>query len=126
MTRRRLLASATVIALAGCAIDSVTPDEPRHVEAMPIAPYEIHEECATLAPGYRLDYRFEATAPVDFSLYYKDGIAFVSPVSHAAVREFAGVFHSRDRRRYCLQWEAGQAGAIVSFRIRVMHKGPAP
>ena len=125
MTRRRL-ALAMVVALAGCATDSVAPDEPRHVEAMPIAPYEIHEECATLAPGYRLDYRFEATSPVDFSLYYKDGIAFVSPISRAAVREFAGVFLSRDGRRYCLQWEAGQAGAIVNFRVRVMREGAAP
>ena len=36
------------------------PDAPRVADGFAIAPYEFHEECARLATGDRLDYRFEA------------------------------------------------------------------
>lgn len=114
------------VTLVACASDSVVHDAPRHVEAMGIAPYAFHEECATMVPGDRLDYRFEASQPVDFHLYYRDGIAFVSPISRADVREFAGVFLSRDKRRFCLHWEAGPAGTLVDIRVRLLRQGAAP
>ena len=59
-------------------------------------------------------------APVAFQIYYKEGIAFVSPVSRDDVRESAGVFNVHAPRRYCLRWEAGRQGALVDFRIRVL------
>lgn len=107
--------------LAGCAgPDTLAIDEPRTATEFAIAPYEFHEECATLEGGDRIDYRFEAKAPVTFQIYYKEGIAFISTVSREDVREAAGVFNVPAARRYCVRWDAGQQGALVDFRIRVL------
>ena len=69
--------------------------------------------------GERLDYRFEAKAPVTFQIYYKDGIASVAPITHEDVREAAGIFNAPMARRYCARWDAGRQGALVDFRLRV-------
>ena len=101
-------------------------DEPRTATELPIAPYEFHEECAPLAAGDRIDYRFEAQAPVTFQIYYKEGITFVSPLSRDDVREFAGIFQVKADTRYCLQWDAGQRGALLDYRIRLLRGAGTP
>ena len=106
--------------LAACATDTLVVDEPRTATEHAIAPYEFHEECATLEAGDRIDYRFEAKAPVTFQIYYKEGITFISTVSRDDVRDAAGVFNVPVARRYCVRWDAGQQGALVDFRIRVL------
>lgn len=112
----------TVLALCvgACAVDTILPDAPKAVSELPIAPFEIHEECVQLVPGDRIDFRFEAKRPVTFQIYYKDGITFVAPVSREGVTEFSGVFNPPYERRYCLQWEAGQQGAVIDYRIRFL------
>jgi len=107
--------------LAACAApDTLVPDEPRTATEFAIAPYEFHEECATLAAGDRIDSRFESQAPVTFQIYYKEGITFISTVNREDVRESAGIFNVPAPRRYCVRWDAGQQGALVDFRIRVL------
>ena len=118
--------AALALGVAACAADTIVPGAPRAVTGFPIAPFEIHEECVQLVPGDRLDYHFEATKPVTFQIYYKDGITFIAPVSREAVTEFGGVFNPTYERRYCLQWEAGQEGAIVDYRIRLLRGGAPP
>ena len=116
------LRAALLIALllAACATpDTLVFDTPRAATELAIAPYEFHEECATLEVGDRIDYRFEAKAPVAFQIYYKEGVAFVSTVSRDGVQESAGIFNVPAPRRYCVRWDAGQQGALVDFRIRV-------
>jgi len=116
------LRAALLIALllAACATpDTLVIDVPRAATEYAIAPYEFHEECATLEVGDRIDYRFEAKAPVAFQIYYKEGVAFVSTVSRDGVQESAGIFNVPAPRRYCVRWDAGQQGALVDFRIRV-------
>lgn len=125
VTMRRAVAAVALLA-AGCATETIPPDVPKSVREFAIAPYEIHEECADMAAGDRLDYRFEAQAPVAFHLYYREGLAFVSPVSRESVQEFAGVFAAKAGRRYCLQWEAGQRGALIDYRLRLLREGTAP
>ena len=117
----RARAAILAIHLTSCAApDTIVADEPRAATALAINPYEFHEECATLATGDRLDYRFEAQAPVSFQIYYKEGIAFISTVSREDVRDGGGIFNAPAARRYCLRWDAGQRGALVDFRIRLM------
>ena len=113
-----------VLALGACAVDTITTDVPIAVSGLPIAPFEIHEECVQLVPGDRLDFRFEAQRPVNFQIYYKDGITFIAPVSREDTMEFSGVFRPPYERRYCLQWEAGQQGAIIEYRIRLLPGSP--
>jgi hypothetical protein len=117
----RTLAALGPLALAACAsTDTLIGDMPRAMSALAIAPYEFHEECGEFAPGDRIDYRFEAKAPVRFEIFYKEGITYVATVSRDDTTEYGGVFQAPAKRRYCLRWEAGQQGAIVDFRIRLV------
>lgn len=115
---------ALAFGVAACATDTIVPDVPKTASEFAIAPFEIHEECVRLVPGDRLDFRFEARRPVAFQIYYKEGITFVAPVSRDDVTEFSGVFNPPYERRYCLQWEAGQQGALVDYRIRLLRGVP--
>jgi len=101
----------------------VTADAPKSVRAQPIAPYEWHEECMHLDAGDRVEYVFESTEPVDFNIHYHEGNAVVMPIVREKTRTDAGVFASPVRQDYCLMWEAGVAGALLDFRIRVRIAG---
>lgn len=114
--------AALALGVAACAVDTIVPDVPKAISEFPIAPFEIHEECVQLVPGDRLDYRFEAQRPVRFQIYYKDGLTFIAPVSRENVSESSGIFSPLYERRYCAQWEAGQEGAIIDYRIRLLRR----
>lgn len=118
--RTRWPAAAFALGIGACAVDTITPDAPKAASEFSIAPFEVHEECAQLVPGDRLDYRFEAQRPVAFHIYYKDGLMFIAPVSREDVTESSGIFNAPNERRYCLRWEAGREGAIIDYRIRVL------
>jgi hypothetical protein len=106
--------------LAACAAqDTIVAGEPRTAEELGIAPYSFHEECAALQEGDRLNFHFEAKAPVAFQIYYREGSASISTVNRDGVTEFGGVFNVPGTRRYCLRWDAGPQGALLDFRIRL-------
>jgi hypothetical protein len=109
--------------LSACAGASLTPDAPKAVTAHVLAPRALHEECARLAPGDRVDYTFESTEPVAFNIHYHQGNAVVMPISRDATRADAGVFTSSLAQDYCLTWEAGSAGARIDYRIRLRRAG---
>ena len=117
--RRRCAALAACLALAACATDPVVPGEPKIVRDHPLTPYGIHEECLRLAVGDRVDYDFSATAPVAFNIHYHDANAVVAPVVREGVRADSGVFAPRLAQDYCLMWEAGPAGAVLDYRLRL-------
>jgi len=117
---RRLLAAAACGMLGACATDTLTTDQPRVVKASPIAPFEFHEECGTVGGGERIDFRFTATRPVHFEIYYKEGITRIAPIVRENVAESSGVFPPPVTRRYCLRWDVGREGALVDYRIRIL------
>jgi len=122
MIHARAGSAAALVALCGlsaCAPAPLAPDAPRSVKAMPLPPFDIREECVRLAPGDRLDYAFEATEPVAFEIRYREGKAVMAPVVRDVSAGDSGVFVARDDRTYCLAWEAGPAGALVDFRLRL-------
>ena len=106
--------------LAACASETMVAGDNKAVTAFAIAPYEIHEECMMLQPGARIDYRFEAKMPVYFDIRYREGSAIISTISREEASEFAGVFAAPVARRYCVHWEAGRAGALVDYRLRLL------
>jgi hypothetical protein len=109
-----------LLLVAGCAGETIVPDEVRTVQDAEIAPYEVREECAQLAAGERLDFRFESQAPVTFNLYYREGPSLLAPLSREDVTSDSFVFRAPLTQRYCLRWEAGRQGAIISYRARVL------
>ena len=111
-----LLAAAPLLA---CAPAPITAAAPKAVAGHPLPPYEVHEECVELKPGDRLDFSFESTEPVDFNIHYHEGNAVVMPLVREKSREDAGMYSVRIAQDYCLMWEAGAAGAVIDYRIRV-------
>jgi hypothetical protein len=117
--KRAGVALALVATLAACAQAPIALDEPRAVSAMPLPPYEARQECVRLAEGDRLDFSFDATEPVAFEIRYREGGAVIAPLVRDVARSDAGVFLARLPRVYCLVWEAGVAGTLVDYRLRL-------
>ena len=122
MTSRPARATCALVStlLAACAPTTLTRTEPLAVNGREIAPYEFHEECGEVEAGERIDFRFTATRPVHFEIYYKDGISSIAPVVHEDSVEGSGIFPPPATRRYCLRWDVGREGAIVNYRIRIL------
>lgn len=116
--RSRSIAALALAATAGCATP-LAPDQPRSIAALTILPYERHRECVRLAADDRLEYAFETTEPVAFEIRYFEGSAAVSPIVRDSTRGYAGVFVATDTREYCLVWEAGGAGTLIDYRLRL-------
>ena len=111
--------SLLALALCGCTVPLITADTPKSVRGQPIAPYEWHEECLHLEAGDRVDYSFESSEPVSFNIHYHEGNAVVMPLVREQSREDAGIYSASITQDYCLMWEAGAAGAMIDYRIRV-------
>ena len=112
---RALLA---MLLLSGCASAPPDPDAAHAVDGLEIAPYRAHETCFKLADGDRLDWRFESRAPVDFNLHYHEGNTVVMPVSLTASYGSSGILPVIVTQTYCAMWEAGPAGAVVSYHVK--------
>jgi hypothetical protein len=120
----RHAAMAACVALAACAAQQVVgPDQPKEVRDQPLTPYAIHEECVRMAAGDRIDYEFGATEPVDFNIHYHDANAVVAPVVREKSTADSGIFVPRIGQQYCLMWEAGPAGALLDYRVRLRTTG---
>jgi hypothetical protein len=120
---RRALACCLVAAVAACATTPGDPDA-RESKGQNIAPYESHEECLTLGPGDRLDYRFTSTSAVTFNIRYRENGAVISPIVREGVTADSGIFQPVVRRAFCLAWEAGAVPVLVSYRAAVRRRGP--
>ena len=111
------------LSLSACATATLTQDTPKTVVGHALPPLAVHEECVRLAPGDRVDYSFDSSEPVAFNIHYHEGKAVVMPVSREASRADAGVFAPALAQHYCLRWEAGPAGALIDYRIRLRRAG---
>ena len=105
------------LALAGCATPPIAAGVPKTVDGLVIAPYALHEACLSMTRGDKLDWRYESGAPIAFEVHYREGVAVLSPVVRDGSSGDSGTFEAREPREYCVQWEAGASGAIVSYRL---------
>ena len=121
----RLLCALLIAALASyaCVAAPISAHAPKVVRAQPLAPYEMHEECLRLEPGDRVDFTFESTEPVDFNFHYHEGKTIVMPLVREKSRADAGVFAAPVAQDYCLMWEAGPAGTLLDYRVRLKRAG---
>ena len=111
------------VPLCACATAFITADAPKSVARHPLPPYELHEECLQLKRGDRVEFAFESTEPVDFNFHYHEGNTIVMPLVREKSRADAGLFAAQIAHDYCLMWEAGAAGALIDYRIRLKPAG---
>ena len=120
---RRALGVASAVLTTACTTPPLAPDVPHAVDRLPLTPYAEHEACFDGIPGDRLDYRWQTSEPVDFDIRYREGGAVVAPIVRERSRGASGIFEVRLRERYCLHWQAGNAGAFVDYRL-VLRRAP--
>jgi hypothetical protein len=111
-----------VMAVACAPTPALQRDTPRVADRLAIAPYAADEVCGDLAHGDRLDYRYEASEPIDFDLRYHEGGALVAPIVREHSTRDSGIFEARIAKRYCAHWQAGPAGTLLDYRIEI--RGP--
>lgn len=115
------LVCAVVVTLhSGCTNAPLLANAPREVEGEPLTPYAMHEVCAELETGDRLEYSFQALAPLHFNIQYREGNAVLVPLSRDGVDADSGVFKPLFTSTYCLQWEAGPQGTLLDYRVRIV------
>jgi len=107
-----------VACVASCASAPLGSDT-RAVDRLPIAPYDLHEECFDLATGDRLDYRYESSAPIDFDVRYRDGNVVVSPIVRPHSTGDSDIYEALVPARYCAAWQAGAEAATIGSRLLV-------
>ena len=120
---RTMLACGLTALRAACASAPADPDA-RESTGQNIAPYESHEECLTLGPGDRLDYRFTSTSPIAFNIHYREANAVISPIVREGISADSGIFQPVARQSFCLAWEAGPVPVLVSYRVAVRRRRP--
>jgi hypothetical protein len=121
--RTSVCTALTALSLAACTAATLATDAPKTVTGQSLSPYELHEECVRLEAGDRVDYAFESSEPVAFHIRYRDGNAVLMPVTRENARGDAGIYGPAVAQHYCLAWEAGPAGALIDYRIRVRRAG---
>jgi hypothetical protein len=123
VSRRGRASIALALLFAGCVEQPIVPGQTKTAN-LDIAPYATREDCADLAQGDRLDYRFESNTPVKFTIYYRDSNMIIEPITRENAVQDAGVFAPRIAARYCLLWEASATGALVGYRASVRRGAP--
>lgn len=119
--RPMLLVLAMALPLAGCATQpSIMPGKILEVKAHPLPPYQMHEECAELLAGDRLEYSYDARAPLDFNIHYHEGKAVIMPLSRDKLKSDRGEFKVLIEQEYCLMWEAGAGGTPLDYSVRLI------
>jgi hypothetical protein len=119
----RALAVAAMPLAFGCATAPADPDT-RSASDVALTPYALHEECLSLRPGDRLDYRFRSSAPIAFNIHYHEAHAVVMPVQRDGVTADSGIYQPVLAHEFCLMWEAGAAAAKLDYRIGVRRAAP--
>lgn len=120
---RLALIAAVGPVLAGCAAPLLAPDTPRVVRGVTLLPYASHEECARMDEDDRLLWSFEAEAPLNFSISYRDGNAVLIPVARDGVQGDSGIYRAVRAEEYCATWEAGAEGTLLDYRLRLQKGG---
>jgi hypothetical protein len=109
------------VPLVGCAAQpTIVPGKVREVKAHPLPPYQIQEECAKLQAGDRLEYGFNADAPLHFNIHYHEGKAMILPLTRDNVKADRGEFNVLIAQEYCVMWEAGAGGTPLDYRVRLI------
>jgi hypothetical protein len=92
-----------------------------------LGPLDSLQHCAHLDVGDRLDYRFEASAPVVFDIHYREANALVTPLSRDRTTADSGIFPAMIAADYCMTWQARYGEALLSYRTEVrppLRSGP--
>jgi hypothetical protein len=121
MTRRGAAIGLAALCVAGHA-GAGEPGETRSLtQNARIAPGKVHESCTKLLANESLEYRFTASAALDFNIHYHRGADVFFPLKRDAIAADAGLFKPAQSEDFCLMWTNRSDVAIDvrhSWRVR--------
>jgi len=92
--------------------------EGRFEREMQIAPGKFGELCGRLLEGQRVEWQFEAGAPLDFNIHHHVGKDVHYSEKRRALRQAQGRLEVRLEQDYCWMWtNPGAAGALLKVRL---------
>jgi hypothetical protein len=84
-----------------------------------IAPHKLAELCVALRKGERVQWRFEAAAPLDFNVHFHVGRDVIYPIKHNAIAQAEGVLVAVQAQNYCWMWtNKTEQGSQLSVKLR--------
>lgn len=99
-------------------VEIVWGAEGRFEREMQIAPGKFGELCGRLLKGQRVEWRFEAGAPLDFNIHHHVGKDVHYSDRRSALREAAGRLDVALEQDYCWMWSnKGTAGTLLKVRL---------
>lgn len=112
-------ASAGALAAGGELIALAWPGEGGVDRELRIAPGRFVEACGPLPARARVQWRFEAGAPLDFNIHYHEGQDVRYPARQPGVAAASGTLEAPVAQDYCWMWtNRSPAEAALSFTLR--------
>ena len=109
---------------AACATPStIEPGKVLEVKSHVLEPHRVHEECAKLAAGDRIEYSWQAKVPLNFNIHYHEGKAVIMPLTKDHLSSDSGELRIITPQDYCLMWETGRQKAVLDYRVRLIRDG---
>jgi hypothetical protein len=113
-----LAASGPVLAAAQV-VDIDWTSEGRFTHATTLAPKEVLEVCGQLPPGSRVQWAFEAGAPLPFNIHVHQGKQVVYPARLERVEKAQGLQTFEAKPAHCWMWTNKAAEAVqVSLELQ--------
>jgi hypothetical protein len=117
MTRLSLALALALIAapsLAPAEIADIQWDAKGHHERrFDVAPAKFVELCGKLAAGAKVQWRFEAAAPLNFNVHYHVGEDVRFPARADQVKQSAGELEASVAQDYCWMWTNKTASPVA-------------
>jgi hypothetical protein len=112
-----------IASLGACATPTIEPGKVLEVKSHVLEPLKVHEECANLVAGDRIEYSWQAQVPLNFNIHYHEGKAVIMPLTRENLRSDSGELRILTAQDYCLMWEGGRQKALLDYRVRLIRDG---
>jgi hypothetical protein len=107
------VASLAFAALAHAGADEIRWDAQGHAaQEFKVLPGKFAEWCGKLQRGDKVQWRFEAMAPLDFNVHYHEGPDVRFPSRLAGLPRAEGVLEVAQDQDYCWMWTNSSAQAV--------------
>lgn len=99
-------------------VDIAWDGDGRFTKAVTVAPGKFVEACEKLAKGARVEWRFDAAAPLNFNIHYHVGKDVQFPEKRDAVAQGDGTLAVTLKQDYCWMWtNKGETEASLRFSL---------
>ena len=119
-----LWAAGTALAAPGELLSIDWSTEGGFERTVPVPPGRFAEACGPLPAGQAVDWRFEASAPLDFNVHFHVGPDVRYPARQAAVRQASGTLEAPLAQDYCWMW-TNRAAQPATLTLRLQQIGRA-